>query len=57
MLVVALPYLLAGVVGIGLVKVGMLSVWLTVMAFTLKLAIAAIVVLSGLLAWKHLKKQ
>ena len=57
MFVVALPYLFAGVVGIGLVKVGMLSVWLTVMAFSLKIAIAAIVLLSGLLAWKHLKNQ
>ena len=57
MFVVALPYLLVGVVGIGLVKVGMLSVWLAVMTFTLKLAIAAIAILSGLLAWKHLKSQ
>jgi hypothetical protein len=57
MFVVALPYLLAGFIGIGLVKVGMLSVWVSVLALSLKLAIAVIVVLSGLLAWKHVKNQ
>lgn len=57
MFVVALPYLLAGFICIGLVKVGMLYVWLAVLALSLKLAIAAIVLLSGLLAWKHLKNQ
>jgi hypothetical protein len=57
MFVVALPYLLAGVVGIGLVMDGMLSVWVAILAVTLKLAIAVIVLLSGLLAWKHLKNQ
>jgi hypothetical protein len=51
-----LPYLLAGAFGVGLIKVGMLSVWVLVLGLALKLTISIIVLLAGLLGWQHTKK-
>ena len=40
-----------------LIKLGALVVWVGVMALALKLSIALIVLLAGLLGWKSIKKQ
>ena len=39
-----------------LIKLGALIVWAGILVLLLKLALAAIVFLAGLLGWKHIKK-
>ncbi len=38
-----------------LLKLGALAVWASILALTLKLSIAVILLLVGLLGWKHFK--
>lgn len=52
-----LPILAALVASMALMKLGALAVMVAVMALALKLSIAVIFVLAGLLAWTHIRKS
>ena len=41
---------------VALLKLGALVVWVTILALALKLAVAVIFLLAGLLGWKHINK-
>ncbi len=48
-----LPILGITFASLALLKLGALAVWVTILALALKLSIAVIVLLGGLLGWKH----
>jgi hypothetical protein len=52
-----LPILGVSIVSLGLLKLGSLVVWVVVLAMALKVSIALIVLLAGLLGWSHFKKR
>ena len=42
---------------LALLKLGALVVWVTILALALKLAVAVIFLLAGLLGWKHVNRK
>lgn len=52
-----LPILGIAFASLALMKLGALAVWVAVLALALKLSIAVIFLLAGLLAWKHIRKS
>jgi hypothetical protein len=55
-LILFLPIIGISIVSLGLLKLGSLMVWVLVFAVALKVCIALIVLLAGLLGWSHYKK-
>lgn len=51
-----LPFLGVTFASLLLMKLGALAAWVAVMAIALKLCIALIVLMAGLLGWNHVKK-
>jgi hypothetical protein len=52
-----LPFIGIFLLALVLFKLGSLAVWVVILALALKLSIAVIVLLAGLLGWQHVKKQ
>jgi hypothetical protein len=50
-----LPILGITFASLALIKLGALTVWVAILALALKLSIAVILLLAGLLGWKHFK--
>ena len=50
-----LTFIVLTIAAIALIKLGALAVWVGLLAFALKLAIAVALLLAGWLGWKHFK--
>lgn len=51
-----LPILGVTIASLALIKLGALAVWVAVLGLALKLSLAVIFLLAGLLCWKHISK-
>lgn len=52
-----LPLIGISLGSLALLKLGALVVWVTILALALKLAVAVIFLLAGLLGWKHVNRK